>query len=1532
MDRVMNLDISGFRGTLESMGRRVFGSGWTPDVRSNVLSRYNIDALSSALPAMSQHSPLTHLDFAGTGSKAFVTADFEELTFDRVVEPLSSPSYEFTAGKATAVSTAKQHSSQGVLGRRDDNLGRPVSEMSHGRTQTTYGDGDRMRRQERVAVTAKFDQPMAVFSGWVRLDAWMTSSNKTVHESGLFFVDIAIPLSELRAPQIHEHVLPPTFTRSHPGGFVERPRLKVAPDPVDKAPLPRNPFAPRAFGSENGPGWFEKVLGLRLSPPGLVRPVSAGGDQASSSRTPLLSRPQNSYGTFAPVFRPAASHILQLRGEWKDPEPPKNPPQPPERASLPSWHPSDMLAGLDPQSGLLEAMREDLAPALGSDLDAAIADLSQHYGPEVLAARLTHESGTEWTHGVPVGDGTLTVKVRPVREPGADFVSRAPTFEADFVTESQSSATHTYANQTDEVRGVRDQFKIPPISLTGQVLTTQSVKPGAPGLRSSVPRVGDPRGAAIAGGGEIRAPERVKTTEPHNLFRQPIRFDITYEYSGTDRPALPRAPEPVRLAGVFAYSEDDPTVTVDASAGAVTTRPQLSATQVVAKVWPHRSSDPSADDEPESSVQQRPVPRGGAVGDHILDSMAAEGIAVFGDDWPAVRAELADYIATMDVHRALGRFSRGRTTTINLKSVEGGKVVVGMNIDSLARASSPASSEFYYGGVDIHNAGVSSGSRQSGQGYAQGQVEKSLADIPFIPAAVTNYLSELLGDHVADAAALLFGRTDIGGGSERRNTRANNTTSGRYLRLKGKQLTQVGTATVHADMSRPRGQSGERIRGVGEARVNVIVRETQTGTQAHERRVPRAGIVQRSHDRSPSGYGDDGLPLRGLSDDSIVGTIMGESFRRRTLNALNDDPTSAIYQHVARVLSGAQPHLRHMQLRQHLPAMTRGEQVELLRLGSLRITGTARVRHLGRALTEYSGAWVNVLNEVNRIQTTQTSTTFDLGWRTLLGLQVKSAAFKGVVLAGGGIGRRWRSGASHSEAAKVAAHGKFKLGYVTFDATFDIELTVHDGDYSQVLPEVDIHAPLLIPESETRVVDSDDAHTGLITQTEVPAPPAGDQSVSQGPTSKHGTVIQHPEPSSVPDRRSETTKTNAVPVPPAGDGTSADHAETGGAHLAANEDSETSAQETAISPVAEPDPVTEPPTDVKSVGVDRATDTTAPTQRDISGDDAPVAGPSRMRVTAPAGERLGVLGNGWCLLYSVVIGTPPEQWPAEWVGSMDAHSAHAAMVAEARAGRLWGGEPVGVGRRALDHAVEALQARVIWSLMAGGRDGVPSDVAATVRGTQDVRQLDRWLARASEAQLRARLTELGLADDHVIEDENWLPAGALQRRYIDERVRQLTTEGDTSAQPPIPPGMRRADAVARALTEVDFGAQRRANNNSLSLRSQFEYLRDRRVVPTVGQLRPAELSAAVSESSAHRFTEQEYSELLAAVEDWSGEGWRGRYGDTFAVLIAHALQVQVQVHRRDGQSSAVGPEGARNISVYYNGRNHYEASLPPASD
>ena len=64
--------------------------------------------------------------------------------------------------------------------------------------------------------------------------------------------------------------------------------------------------------------------------------------------------------------------------------------QPPEHAFQQGWHPSDMLVGVDPASSLLEAIRQDLAPALGSSLDEAIGELSDQFGPSVLLARLTH--------------------------------------------------------------------------------------------------------------------------------------------------------------------------------------------------------------------------------------------------------------------------------------------------------------------------------------------------------------------------------------------------------------------------------------------------------------------------------------------------------------------------------------------------------------------------------------------------------------------------------------------------------------------------------------------------------------------------------------------------------------------------------------------------------------------------------------------------------------------------------------------------------------------------------------------------------------------------------------------------------------------------------------------------------------------------------------------------------------------------------------------------------------------------------------
>jgi hypothetical protein len=66
---------------------------------------------------------------------------------------------------------------------------------------------------------------------------------------------------------------------------------------------------------------------------------------------------------------------------------------------------------------------------------------------------------------------------------------------------------------------------------------------------------------SVTGEVEERIPLRVKTFEPHDLFRQPIRFGISYEqHLGAKLlTSVPQGPQSVRLSGVFSYPRHTPT-------------------------------------------------------------------------------------------------------------------------------------------------------------------------------------------------------------------------------------------------------------------------------------------------------------------------------------------------------------------------------------------------------------------------------------------------------------------------------------------------------------------------------------------------------------------------------------------------------------------------------------------------------------------------------------------------------------------------------------------------------------------------------------------------------------------------------------------------------------------------------------------------------------------------------------------------------------------------------------------------------------
>jgi hypothetical protein len=1206
MDRLHDLGFSGFRGMLDSMGRRAFGGDWE-SVRSDVASWYDRDRVCAALPAMTQHSPLTRNHLSGPNSKTKVslTADFEQLTYDRVINPLSSSNMQVTESFATTTDHNRQDTKHAALGGNGGPDNTPILGEVVGGTTHIVRHNDRLRNDRQVAVETKFDQPMAIFKGWVRLDATMTGSKATVHESGLFPVEIAIPLTELQGSRTHNAELPPTFTRDAPTGFVDYPSPQPAPDSDDPAhspdgsavdatsppanrlgdsksgyevlikrmfsrpqPRPRPPriaidlegfsrlnsglssipsffaglqnerpdaieLSPRSASGDAGPHWVDSPIagsspiGSRVASPepweGRTRQST---DERANTTPPLVpgvprtdSLPsrgdtletrysagtsQGWQSTLDSMASLIAGHqeiadigpLRQEAGPWTTPgltdaadgtaPPPREkpappnwewtpkpgenePPEPPVHALVDSWHPSDMLVGVDPESGLLEAIRHDLEPAIGSSLEDAMESLSDHFGPRVLAARLTHESGQEWSHDIPVTGGKITVKVRPVRLPDAKYIGTSKAFDNDVSIGSQSSTAHTHGAPLRTVAGGRIGLPIPQGSVTVELTHTASTRPQEDikdqsfrGLRGVSTRTGDVG---------IRDLVRVRTTEEHSLFRQPIRFHIGYEqHLGRRRlQGIPESPRPVRLDGIFSYPKAGiPTASTASSAregrgvDIAAAERHLEVDQIVVKVRPHTGLEPAAHRAGPGDGRSGRTPKEDLVAAHVLDSMTANGEKVFGEKWPAVRAELAPHLKTISIQRDLGDYSRGATTSIDLESVPGGKVVLRARLDTMDAADSKAITDFYIGGRRSTAAAVSNNEFSGWRGFVQPSAQ-------LLPGSKIVNLS-LLGRLTAFPLV-----------SEKADTRTDSSATGMLLRKRVPTLTHVGTATVVAEMSRPPGLSrlGDTATGRGMAQVDFTTRESPTDDQAHQLYLPRDGIIQQSTDAptAPSDgrhneRGEDdgfGPPARGLSHDSIVRRITdGNNFRARTLNGLRALGITSLDGVVEKYLTAPR-------LAQHLSAMTRvaqGDGVELLRHENFVVTGRADVLNLRFIEIDHENTNANILNDVNQAKLVQRITNRELDLRALLGPHFgRSPRFQGSVLFGAGISRRQRFETFASQVASVSANGKFARSYAVFDATTRITLTVHDRGTPHGLQPIDVHGPILIPESETRPVD-----------------------------------------------------------------------------------------------------------------------------------------------------------------------------------------------------------------------------------------------------------------------------------------------------------------------------------------------------------------------------------------------------------------------------------------------------------------------------
>lgn len=1025
MDRVTNLDLSGFHGMLDSMGHRAFGGKWNK-VRPGVAAASHLNRIRGGLPAMTQHSPLTATGLAGPGSSStlVLTADIENLTYRRTVDKvLSSPSMENTEGTTTTTISTKQISGQAALGGRGgDVAGGPVLGEVIGGANQTVREGDRVREQQRMVVATKFEQPMAIFDGWVRIDGTMTGPKATVHESGLFPVEIAIPLSELQGSRTHDAELPPRFNRSRPAGSAETPPVAA-----------------------------ETISAATIS-------AAAGPDP----EPPPLS--------------------------WSPPTTTAEPPALPAHALSETWQPTDMLIGLDPASGLVEAIRTDLGPALGKDLDSAMAGVNEEFGPQVLQARLAHQSGQQWSHDIPVTGGRITVKVRAIRDgdPGkAEYVGQSAKFETDLSIESQSSAARLHDDLTRHVEGGRVVVPFPHGSASVQVTHSGSVLPkDAPSAGGSTSDLTTPRAETTVTDTEHRTPTRVKTTEVHDLYRQPIRFEISYERHKGAR-LLSNVPEDaadVLLTGVFSYPHVSPAEhgQADRLAPEPTDGPgiQLDAHHVVTEVRPPAKSpapQPPAPATPPTPATL-PTPTEDAVAAHVLDSLAEQGRDVFGDEWPSVRTELAQHVGTRALHGGLGDYSRNGRKTIELHSVRGGKVVLSARVDAMSEPTKGAAkeAEFYTGGQTIQTVTDSNAKIDNWNVVLQAQGTALPVDV--------------------GVNASLLGRVDVNRATDSSTTRTKTSATGELFRKKAAAHVQAGTATLRASMSRPTGflGNGPRRERDGLAQVDFRTRRPSSDV-TEERYEPWPGTVANAGDDIPADQPNGGLP-----SGSIVREVLdGNQFRQLTSDNLKA-PVSGIA--AARLRDRLPEALGDVKLQRNLPAMTRGEEVELLRDGPLRITGRANLTALDFAGVEREGGMTNLLNEVNQAELQQDSSAWEAGLRFMAGPHgnLGDGLRGNAMVGGGGLGRS-RHGTTYGQGAKVSANAKFAGAHAVFDGVAKIVLTVHDGDSSHTLPGVPVHGPMLIPTSQLQLIQTPSALANI-----APTPPRESSSGARPSTSASG--------------------------------------------------------------------------------------------------------------------------------------------------------------------------------------------------------------------------------------------------------------------------------------------------------------------------------------------------------------------------------------------------------------------------------------------
>nr|WP_145489527.1 MULTISPECIES: hypothetical protein [Streptomyces] len=311
---------------------------------------------------------------------------------------------------------------------------------------------------------------------------------------------------------------------------------------------------------------------------------------------------------------------------------------------------------------------------------------------------------------------------------------------------------------------------------------------------------------------------------------------------------------------------------------------------------------------------------------------------------------------------------------------------------------------------------------------------------------------------------------------------------------------------------------------------------------------------------------------------------------------------------------------------------------------------------------------------------------------------------------------------------------------------------------------------------------------------------------------------------------------------------------------------------------------------------------------------------------APPQPRVPVPGDGRCLLYSVLASTPPEHWPSALHGGTadQARAQHGAVVHQIRTQR----GPVGADT-ALGRAARNLHQMVLDRVRNSRPQDLPFDVTELYRRSQENR-LRQTLRTESYEQLQQRLHDAGV--DHVTSPD-WLSPRALRTLYVGARAQEFTAP---------PHQLSAQEAADRAAAEVpettDAQGRWQLGDTALAPHAQFAYLATHSEPLSLDYVDDhGRLVGAVVDTALHQpLTPAEHRALIRAVQNWvpGNDAWNTDEGEMFPGLVAHTLGIRLRTFQATGDGTAhlrtVGPQGGdRTVDVYYNGRNHYDASRTP---